>query len=257
MKNSIALIFCVLLLSFAGCQSVPKNKDALYQVSTLPALAAGVYDGTVEAEELNRRGDIGIGTFQSLDGELVMADGIIYQVKADGRVVRPNGRVKIPFACVTFFERDLGCPLSEDLTYAQFKEKADRSLKSKNLPYAVRLEGVFKKVVVRSVPAQKRPYPPLAEIVKNQPVFERTEVTGSMVGFRMPEYFNGINTPGYHLHFLSKDRKFGGHVLDFVVDQAEFYADLTAELKLTLPTSEEFSRIDLLKANEGVQKAEK
>ena len=83
--------------------------------------------------------------------------------------------------------------------------------------YAVMIQGEFSYVKTRSVPAQEKPYPPLAEVTKNQPTFEFTDVTGTMVGFRCPPYVTGINVPGYHLHFLTDDRTAGGHLLEFTV----------------------------------------
>src|SRR5512133_2177533 len=100
-------------------------------------------------------------------------------------------------------------------------------------------------VKTRSVPSQVKPYKPLTEIVKTQPVFDLKNLEGTIVGFRCPSYAKGINVPGYHLHFLAADHKSGGHVLDFRIDRAKVeISDLTTVL-LILPTDKSFYGADL------------
>ena len=91
--------------------------------------------------------------------------------------------------------------------------RIDSIIPTPNLIYAIKIEGVFKKVLTRSVPRQKKPYQPLTEIVKTQSTFQFENVEGVIVGIRCPTFMKGINVTGYHLHFLTKDRKAGGHVL--------------------------------------------
>src|SRR4029079_7788282 len=95
----------------------------------------------------------------------------------------------------------------------------------------------FSAVLARSVPRQQRPYPPLAEVVRHEREFTFTDVTGSLVGFRFPDYAQGINVPGYHLHFLSDDRTRGGHVLDCTVVEGELLVDHSSHLHMELPAA--------------------
>ena len=44
--------------------------SVLYQVSLLQALSLGRYEGSVKISELKKNGNIGIGTFDGLDGEI-------------------------------------------------------------------------------------------------------------------------------------------------------------------------------------------
>ena len=76
----------------------------IFQASTIDALLDGNYEGDVSFAELGACGDFGLGTFDALDGEMVGLDGAFYQVKADGRAYEVDGRMKTPFAVVTFFE---------------------------------------------------------------------------------------------------------------------------------------------------------
>ncbi len=41
-------------------------------------------------------------------------------------------------------------------------------------------------------------------------------MTGTIVGLDA-EIFMGSSVAGYHLHFISDDQTFGGHVMDFVI----------------------------------------
>ena len=71
---------------------------------------------------------------------------------------------------------------------------------------------------IRSVPKQNKPFPTLAEALKKETRFELNNVKGTMVGFRFPSYIREINEPGYHFHFITEDRKAGGHVLQCTVN---------------------------------------
>ena len=82
------------------------DHDTLYQVSTIDALMQGVFDGVQPVGELKRHGDFGIGTFDALDGEMIVLDGVVYQAKADGRIYPVKDSATTPFATVTHFTKD-------------------------------------------------------------------------------------------------------------------------------------------------------
>jgi acetolactate decarboxylase len=86
------------------------------------------------------------------------------------------------------------------------------------------------------VPRQRKPYPPLVEVVKEQPTFELSDVSGSLVGFRFPDYAQGLNVTGYHFHFITADRSAGGHVLGCTLTHGELRVDREADLRLELPS---------------------
>ncbi|MBN1553219.1 MAG: acetolactate decarboxylase [Phycisphaerae bacterium] len=245
-------IFCFVLLCFAaflpGCDE--PGKDQMYQVSTLQALMLGLYDGDTTVEQLRQRGNHGIGTFNALHGEMALLEGKVYRVDSDGKVTEVSPETKTPFACVTMFEPDVEYPLSGGRDYEQLKTALDAWLPTTNLPYAVRITGTFQYVKTRSVPKQSKPYPPLAEVAKTQPTFEFENVEGIMLGFRLPEYLAGVNMAGYHLHFLTKDRKGGGHVLEFNASNAVVEADDCTGLFLKLPDAKTFTGVDLSEVKE-------
>ncbi len=241
-KIRTLLAVCFILLSFSfGFAS----DESITQVSTIDALMAGFYDGTTTLAEMRKNGDLGIGTLHTLDGELILLDGVFYQVTVDGKATKPDLGTKTPFASVTFFTADRQLKLKDGTSFAEFTVDTEKWFPSHNIFYAVKVRGTFKSVRTRSVPSQKKPYRPLGEIVKTQPVFELKNVTGTIVGFWCPSYVKGINVPGYHLHFITSDGKAGGHVLDFVVADATAEFDDTREMFLILPNDNDFDRLDL------------
>lgn len=249
----IAILALVALLP--SCSLVRSDsfahRETLAQVSTIDAILAGDYDGKRTCGELLRYGDLGIGTFHALDGEMIVLDGVVYQVDARGEVFAMPDDARTPFACVTFFEPDIKLEIQQNTTgfvtdLECLMNLVDERADAKNLFLAVRIDGWFTRVKTRSVPAQAKPYPPLVEVTKNQPEFEYKCVHGTIVGFRCPAFVKGINVPGYHLHFITDDRTGGGHVLDLVLDSGEVTIDVTPNFYLTLPAGHEaFQELDL------------
>ncbi len=253
----ISVVFCIFLF-VSGCAHGPQTpaQGALYQVSTINALLEGAYDGEVTCGDLLKKGDFGLGTFDALDGEMIALEGRIYRISADGKAaIVPDGE-RSPFACVTFFKTDRIFPLDQPLTLKETEKYFDRQLPSTNIFYAFKLEGVFRYVKTRSVPRQVKPYRRLVEVVKNQPVFEFKKAKGTIIGFRSPDYVQGVNVPGYHFHFITEDRKGGGHVLDFqIVNVRAEIADIH-EFHLALPKGT-FYRLDLTGKSGELNKVEK
>ncbi|MBN1162091.1 MAG: acetolactate decarboxylase [Dehalococcoidales bacterium] len=234
-------------------------RETMTQISTIDALLNGVYDGVMTYGVLKEYGDFGIGTFKALDGEMLAFDREFYQVKADGIAYPVTDDMETPFAMVTFFDIDYSGELAQGLNYASLQEYLDGILPSINTFCAIKIEGTFSYMKTRSVPAQQKPYPPLVEVTKNQPVFEFEQVEGTLVGFRSPPFIIGLNMPGYHLHFLTKDKDTGGHVLEFIIGQADVFIDYTPDFMMILPGMDsDFYQIDLTPDNQDeLEQAEK
>lgn len=251
----LSVIFLALLLSG---QCAAFEDDVLFQVSTIDALMQGVFDGFYSFNDLMAQGDFGIGTFDALDGEMVALDGEYYQVRADGVAYPVPGNMTTPFAAVTRFEVDQTAALENASNFTELARQIDRHLPSPNAFYALRIDGTFPYVQTRSVPRQEEPYPRLADAVKNQSVFNFTNVTGSVVGIWAPDFAKGVNVPGYHLHFITEDRKAGGHILDIQVANATAQVDVTAGFAMQLPSSGDFYEVDLSRdLQEELEKIEK
>jgi acetolactate decarboxylase len=232
------------MLALAGC-AAQGQRDVLYQTSTINALLEGLYDGDTTLAALAAHGDFGIGTFDALDGEMVLVGGTVYQVRADGTVCRPGPEATTPFAAVTFFDVDRTADFDGAFDLADLTALIDQAAPGGNVPLAVRITGTFKYVKTRSVPRQAKPYPRLAEVAKRQPTFEFRDAGGTIVGFRCPEYMKGLNVPGYHLHYLTADRSGGGHVLEIEMTAGRIEIDVTPALHVALPTSRTFGEARL------------
>src|SRR5512137_550144 len=194
------------------------DDDVLFQVSTIDALLQGVLDGFFTFEDLKTHGDFGIGTFDSLDGEMVALDGEYYQVKDDGVAYPVRDDMTSPFSTVTHFEADQTIAIHNASNFTELSQQLDKQLPSKNAFYALRIDGTFPYVKTRSVPKQEKPYPRLVNATKNKSVFEFNNTKGTIVGIWAPEFSEGLNVPGYHFHYITEDRKAGGHILDLKIN---------------------------------------
>ena len=222
------------------------SHHTLFQTSTIDALLNGNYEGDVSLAELATRGDFGLGTFDALDGEMVALDGVFYQIKADGRAYEVDGRTKTPFAVVTFFEPRESRQLPAPMDYAALRTYLDEMVAGDATTcHAVRVDGRFDYVKTRSVPRQRKPYPTLVEVVKHQPTFEFHDARGSLVGFRFPDYVGGLNVSGYHFHFITGDRRAGGHLLECEMARGELRVDYESDLNLELPAGVDEALPDL------------
>ena len=244
MTRLLVVVASVCLLA-TGCAT---RNGVVFQTSTIDALLAGVYDGEMSCRELLEHGDLGIGTFDGLDGEMVVVDGVVYQVKSDGKVYRPDLSVRTPFATVCDFEPEKMLSIPAGTDFEGLKRLIDEAAPNQNLFCAIRMTGYFAAMKTRSVPGQTKPYPPLTEVTSNQPEFEMAYLAGTVVGFRCPAYVKGINVPGYHLHFLSEERMQGGHILSFDIAKAQCELDVLNHYALTLPAeAKAFAETDLSK----------
>jgi acetolactate decarboxylase len=243
MKRYCILLFVLVALLSATAHGA--ERDVLTQVSTIDALMTGVYDSETTLGSLRDRGNFGLGTFGALDGEMVLLDGQFYRITSTGAVERPGPEATTPFAAVTFFKPDRSLALDRGTDFRGFTTKIDALLPTPNIFYAIKITGYFETVRARSVKRQTKPYRPLEEVVKSQGLFRFTKIKGTIVGFRCPPYVKGMGVPGYHLHFITEDRKAGGHVLDFRVDKAAVEIDGMNRLFLMLPGDEAFYGADL------------
>ena len=244
-----APLLVALLLLAPGCGSdnarASSSQHTLFQTSTLGALNVGVFDGELTIGELRRHGDFGLGTFDALDGEMVVLDGDVFRVPTDGVPQRVADDATTPFAAVTTFAADQVLTLDGPLEYASLQQALDAELSTFNVPVAFKVTGQFPWMQVRSVARQSKPYPPLSQAVAEQTVFDLTDVHGTMVGFRTPAYLAQVNAAGYHFHFLSDDRSSGGHVLDAVTGPVRVELQYMRDFRMLLPQNDAFAGASL------------
>jgi acetolactate decarboxylase len=231
----------------------PQEPAEVYQISTMAALLDGIYDGDVTIADLLTHGDFGLGTFNHLDGEMVVLDGICYHLRSDGSAVVASGQDKNPFAAVLWFRPDKTITVAGPADRATLTGLIDSAIPSPNLTYGLRVTGSFARMRTRTVMAQQPPYPPLAQAAAHEPITDLEHVTGTPAGFRTPAYEQGISVAGYHLHFLNQDRRHGGHALDFALDHGEAAISTASELHLSLPRTGRFLSADLSPADTNAQ----
>jgi acetolactate decarboxylase len=208
-----------------------------------------IYDGQTTIGELAKHGDFGLGTFTALDGEMTVLDGAFYQCKSDGRAYVADPMAQTPFAVVMRFDPTVAISVDDTMDFAAFAGALDAAVPSRNIFYAIRADGIFDRIRLRAVPRQQKPYPPMSEVVRDQPIFDHRDIEGSLVGFRFPDYTVGLNAPGYHLHFVSADRGVGGYVLEFSTRSAKVGVDITSDFHMELPEAGDFLDADLAKDN--------
>lgn len=225
-----------------------RDPHVLFQTSTIGALLEGAFDGDLSFAELAARGDLGLGTLNHLDGEMIALDGEFFRADVDGDVRPITLDERTPFAVVTRFEPTVEARLEASSSHQELLARLDELIPTGTSSCAIRLDGRFDLVRARSVPPQAPPYRPLAEVVAAQHVFELTDLEGTMLGFRFPTYAEGIEVAGYHLHFISVDRARGGHVLDSHAGTLRARLDPADDLHVELPPGIDLGDPDLAAA---------
>ncbi len=233
--------FCL----FASGPAQAQDRDTLYQVSTLGALQQGLYQPALSIGELKTHGDFGLGTYEGLDGEMVVTDNVVFQVPFSGRAGVARAGQQTPFAAVTFFEADKRFRVTRPVDLEGLGAAVDRRLDSVNYFYAVKVTGRFTALQTRSVAKQSRPYQPLSAAVAGQRTFDFANIKGTLVGLRSPQYVGSMNVPGYHWHFIRADGKAGGHVLALSASGVRVAVDETRKWHVELPGTRAFKRADL------------
>lgn len=248
-----------MLLNTASA-SAPVERETNNQIALLQSLTLGHFDGSMTAGEWKKFGDIGIGTFDGLDGELIMVNGVIYRANADLKVNVVNDKVTIPFSNVTFFDKDFAVNLNNISDKNALEQKLNESVQKcgVNNFYFVKIPAKFNSILVRSEAKQSKPYPTLVQALQatqQEKTFEN--ISGTIVGLYCPDYMGGLNSVGWHFHFVSDDKKWGGHVLDMNIKSGTAEFDVTDNFNMILPTNKDFQTLDLAQdLSSDIHKAE-
>ena len=237
-----------------------KNKSVIYQVSLLQGLTYGDYYGSVSVDEFKQRGDVGIGTFNRLNGELIMLDGNVYRAGGDGNISIVYDDT-IPFAVATFFNTDESKVFNNIQSFDSLVNELDKIVdeRGKNRFYMIRIDGLFKQINVRSVYEQNEPYRTLVKVLeKDQTFFDYSNTEGTVVGLYCPPYMSSLNAVGWHMHFISKDKTKGGHVLGLNIANAKLSLCDIDSFELKLPKNQMFAGFDLtVDLSKDIEKIEK
>ena len=220
--------------------------DELFQVSVLQALSLGDYHGSISVDEFKAHGDMGLGTFNHLNGEMIMVDGVVYRADGEGEVTEVVNDT-IPFGNAAFIEKGEEVTISADSIETLRTVLNDHITKNGiNHMYAVKIDGLYDHITLRSIRAQKEPYLPLVRVLtEQQKVWGHESVKGTIVGFHLPSYMDKMNTDDWHLHFISDDRRIGGHVLNASLEKGSAKIKKLEGLHIRLPDDREFRSLCL------------
>jgi len=232
------------IVSRALAEYFQVSHSTLYQVSTATALVEGIYQGAVRVRTLREHGDLGLGTFENLDGEMMIVDEHFFQARSDGSVKEVDDDVLCPFAVVTRFTPDSTIVLRKCPDLAHLVAQFDELRHTDNFFFALRVEGHFSYVRTRAM-CRTEEGVPLVQAAAVQPEFEFHDIPGTLVGFWTPEYARTFNVPGYHLHFLSQDHQSGGHLLECAGSELRLQIQREGDYHVALPETEDFVKADL------------
>ena len=260
-KKLIAASLAGVVTFGASCAyAATADRESIAQIALLQSLAQGYFGGTVTSGELRTLGDTGIGTFEGLNGEMIVLDGKVYQALGDGRVIVAPDKTIIPYATVTFFDKDIPVKLENVKNKADLEEALNKEVHKHgaNSFYMVKLPAEFSSVLFRSEYGSKEPYPTLVEALKGkQTEFTEKNIKGTLVGLYCPSYMGELNSVGWHFHFISDDKKKGGHILELSLKEGTAHLDQTDRFTMILPNDKKFNELNLAKdMREDIRSAE-
>lgn len=263
MKYSYTLFGILMLLIATNCGQKQDHKpitvekttitksDTYYHYSIWWAFVNKVFDADLSVAELKTKGDTGLGSFNLLDGEMVMVDGIAYRVREDGSISEGADTDKIVYANAGFFEEDMQTELTSEgvMDIEQLKSVLTAALPSTNFFYVFKIKGTFDYMKCGGLTRQEPPFEEgLDVLIPNRPVFEGNNVSGTIVGFYCPDFIGNINVKGFHFHFISDDKKLGGHVMDFKsLTTLNVGIDKKTDYHFVLPDNADFENVSLEK----------
>jgi acetolactate decarboxylase len=230
------MIWRVLALVVLAAAALPARAAEAYQIATISSLIAGGYDGDTTVGEMLRHGGFGLGTFNGVDGEMMVLDGQVYRGTIDGRARLVARSERTPFAVVVAFHPQGSTQVIAGQSLEELHATLDALPYSASRVLAARIDGRFQAIQVRSEPRQTPPYRPLAEVIKEQQVVNTfNEMDGTLIGFRFPAAASSVNVAGWHFHFLTADRGRGGHVLALTTGAGRALLEEISDLRIRFP----------------------
>ena len=239
-----AILFFLIVLTLPAFPQ-KKQPKVLYQTSPIISVMKGVMDDGITIGELKEKGSFGLGTFNGVNGEMIVLKGKVYRVNVNGKVNEPDDNVKTPYATVVNFSADTTFYTSKEYNYQQLKQFINSKLSSKNAIYALKVSGFFNSIKTRSEAKQTIPYKNLGDVLKNQTIFNLKNQTGTMVGFKFPKYLSNVNAAGFHFHFINAKRNAGGHVLNFSTGKIKIEIERINSLEMRIPETRQFNSAKL------------
>ncbi|MBT1704477.1 acetolactate decarboxylase [Chryseosolibacter indicus] len=236
----ILLILAALITAFIQSQ----NNDIIYYASLNHAIHEGQFDGVITVNKLKTLGDFGLGSEEKLAGELIILNNEFYSIPSDSNARKMKSNDKLTFASVKKFKPDTTLKITNITDIKSLHALLSRIIHTNSFS-AIQIHAKFKTVDFRSFVKQEKPYKPVDEVQEIK--FKRADIEGTVVGFYTPKSAEVLNSPNYHFHFIDKDKKTGGHILDCSIVEGRIEVDVAQELHIILPQQENVEHINLNK----------
>jgi acetolactate decarboxylase len=261
-RTSLKLLICSCLVLITSCKESEKGistlneretqtvkSDTYYHYSIWWAFVNRVFDANLSVKTMKENGDVGLGSFNKLDGEMIMVDGTAYRVREDGSISEGKLNDTLVYVNAAFFQPDMEFTLSPKKSYdvERLKGQLVERMPSENFFYVYKIHGTFDYMKCGGVPKQEPPFDKgLDELIPNRPVFEDNNISGTIIGFYCPDFIGNINVKGFHFHFISDDKKLGGHVMDFTsTKDLTVGMDKKIDYHFVLPDNTDFENVRL------------
>lgn len=245
------------IIQSSVAEALDVEHHTIFQVSTSAALVQGVYDGCVTVNDIKKHGNFGLGTFEELDGEGIMLDGEVWHARSDGSISIASGLETAPFWVATHFIPKITKKLLRVLSLEDLYQEIDKFRQSENIFTSICIRGIFDFIKFR-VACKASSGTDLVAATNSQKTFELKNYAGTLVGFWTPEYAKTLNIPGYHMHFLSDDHKYGGHILSLSGSNLTLQLAEENIFNVVLPETTSFLQANLnIDTTEALNKAEK
>ena len=231
----------------------------IYQVSTLQALMLGYFRSVINVSELLKHGDIGLGTFTDVDGEMIVLDGSCYRATETGDVVPAEPDRGVPFSTVCTMDETTPMKFDPMNSVEDLKASLNNLIDSQfglNSMHMARIDGEFEVIDARSESGYESVHVDLKTVLgRTQKAFKFENIKGTLVCVYFPDYMDGINAPGWHLHFISEDRKHGGHLFELVMKSGKGQISKINSIELKLPDEPVFDTFALKKVSKEIVKS--
>lgn len=244
MKKHITpfILFLTCLIPARAQQAAPHR---LFTAGVASGLMGGLFEGFYPVDKLLQQGDFGLGAPDKIDGELIVLNGAAYQTTATGATKALPANHLVSFAMVHPFVAKRRLRAAAVISKSMFYTMLDTLMPQKNAMYAIHIKGKFKYLKTRAFPPVTHPpYPTLASMLPLQRFFEFENISGDLVGYRLPAYMDNTNISGYHFHFLSDDKKHGGHIVDLTLSGVTIEIDQLESYIVEIPDTEAFRHFD-------------
>ncbi|MEE3449813.1 MAG: acetolactate decarboxylase [Acutalibacteraceae bacterium] len=230
------------------------NNVKMYQISTLQALAMGHTRSVIDVAELKKHGNTGLGTYEGVNGEMIVVDGQCFRAKDNGSVVPADDDMGVPFASICNFAGSIHFDIKEMCSIEDVKTLLNikiEELFGLNSMHMVKIDGEFDEIDARSEEEYHAIHVSLKDMLqKTQRSFRFDRLSGTLVCVYYPDFMDGINVSGWHIHFISDDRQKGGHVFELKMTSGHAQLDKISTIEIKLPTDPVFDTYSLKEASD-------